>query len=76
MPGHPGGIRRGDQIPPPSTKVSGAASDYGAGGRLLQITLMRRDRRDTGVTTVSQHLQCGGGCSGLPLGVLGGGISW
>ena len=73
MPGHHGGIWRGAQGPPPPPQVLGAASDGGVGGVLLQRTLQRRERCDTGGTTITHHIQCGGGCGGLPLGFLGSG---
>ena len=40
---------------------------------LKRRTLLRRERRPTGRTTVNNHFQCGGGHGGRPLGILGGG---
>ena len=40
---------------------------------ILWITLTRRDRHNTGGTTVTHYIQCGGGRSGSPLGVFGSG---
>ena len=68
-----GGIWRRAQGPPPPPHVLGEASDGGAGGRVLQRTLLRRERRHPGRPTVAHHLQCGGGRGGLPLGILSGG---
>ena len=73
MPGHPVGICRGSQGPPLPPQVLGVAPDGGAGGRVLQRTLTRRERHDTVGPTVTHHIQCGGGCVGPPLGVLGSG---
>ena len=73
---HPGGIWRGDQGPPPPPQVLGAAEDGGIGGRLIWRTLPRIERRHSGRTTVSHHLQCGGGCGGPPLRTPDGGTGW
>ena len=75
MPRHPGGIRCGAQVSPPPPQVLVEASDGGVGGRLLRITILRRERRDAGGTTFSHHIQYGGGRIGLPLGVIGSGTS-
>ena len=41
-------------------------------GRVLWLTLLLGDRCDAGGPAVAQHLKCGGGCSGLPLGITDG----
>ena len=71
--GYSGGIWCRSQGPPTPTQVLRAASYGGVGGRVLWRTLPRRERRNTRGSTVSHHLQCGGGHDGPPLGVLGDG---
>ena len=73
MPGHPGGIWRGSQGPPSPLHVLGKASDGGACRGVIRSTLLWGGRHDTGVPTVTHHLQCGGGHSGTPLGGTGSG---
>ena len=68
---HLGGVWSGSQGPLPPPQVLREASDGGAGGRVICRTLKRWDSHDTGVTTVTHQLECGGGHSGPPLGVLG-----
>ena len=81
MPGDPEVIWCGTQGPLPPLQVLGAASDGGVGERVVRIILTLRKRRDTGGPTFTNHIQCGGGCGGPPLGVIvsvtggGGGIS-
>ena len=72
----PGGIWRGSQRPPPPWKVLGETPDGGAGGGVLHITLIRGERLDSGTHTISHHIQCGGGFSGPPLGIICGGKTW
>ena len=60
------------QGPPPPPRVLVSAPDGGAVCRVLLITLPRIERRNTGGSTVSHHIQFCGGRSGLPLGVLDG----
>ena len=45
------------------------------GGGVLQIALLWGERHDAGGSTVVHHIQCGGGRSGPPLGIIGGGKS-
>ena len=40
------------------------ALDGGAVRRVIWITLPRREKRNTGGSTVAHNLKCGGGCSG------------
>ena len=61
------------QGPPPLKQVLGEAEDGGTDGRVLQITLTRRERRHPGQPTVAHHLQFGGGYGGSPQGIPGGG---
>ena len=73
MPGYPGGIWCGSQGTLPYIQVLREALYVGVGGRVLLINLLRVDIRDAGGTAVAQHLQCGGGPSGPPLGITDGG---
>ena len=73
MHGDPGEIWRGSQVPPPPTQVLVETPDGGAGGGVLRRNLLRGESRDTGKPTVANHIQCGGGNSGPPLGIIGGG---
>ena len=43
-PGYPGGLWCGAQVLSPTPTVSDEAEEGGAGGRVLQSTLLRRDR--------------------------------
>ena len=42
------------------------------GGGVLRRTLPWRERCDVGRPTFAHHIQCGGGRSGTPLGIIGG----
>ena len=62
---------RGDQGPLPPLKVLGEATYGGADGRVLCRNLMRVERRDSGGTTLAQHIQRGDESSGPPLVIPG-----
>ena len=71
--GYPGGLWHEAQGPSPPTAVLGKAEDGGASGRILRSNLPQRQRGYPGRPTVAQNFQCGGGHSGLPLGIPAGG---
>ena len=73
---YPGGICRGYQEPIPPPQVLGEDSYGGTGGRVLQRTLPRVEMRDAGGPDFALHIQCGGGRSGPPLIIPGGGRGW
>ena len=73
MPGYPGRVWRGSQVPSPPPTVLGEFEDGGNGEGVIQCTLLQRERCDPGRTTVSHHFQCGGRRGGLPLGIPAGG---
>ena len=66
-------IWRVDQVHSPPPSVLGEAEDIGEGGRVLQCTLMRRERGDPGRTTVTYHFKCAGRRGGSSLGIPDGG---
>ena len=76
MPGYHGGILRGDQGPLPSLHVLGEAPVGGKYRMVLHRNLLQGERRDEGEPTVNHHLQCGGGRSGMSLGIPDGGRGW
>ena len=72
VPVYPGGIWHWAQGPTPPPQVLGAASDGGAGRRVLRRNLPQRERHETLRPTAAHHIKCDGGYSCPPLGVLGG----
>ena len=57
-------------------QVLGETPDGGVGGGVLRRNLPWGERRDAGGPTAAHHIQCGGGRSGPPLGIIGGGNTW
>ena len=72
MPGNPGGIRRGDSSLLNSLGILGQVADCSACRGILQDGVTGILRGDAGGPSITHHIQCGGGCSGLTL-VIGGG---
>ena len=67
VPGYPGGIWCGDQVPLPHPQVLVETPDCGTGGRVLRRTLPWRERRIAGGPTISHHIFCSDERSGLSL---------
>ena len=69
MTGNTGGIPSGTAVSPPSTNLPGKADNDVSCRRILGQGIKGFSGIDPRGPTVPDHFKCGGGCSGVPLGI-------